>query len=314
MNKHKLTLLGGSHGELRVRADILHETLGALLEGARHATRFFVEGESSRKGPRPGWLDSACRLDIRSLSAGSAALAVEAPTLEEAAPFRFGHEGQGALFDEPEHGVATQTAVDLFGTVLASVLEGQTDEVMADRALLDTCVRFARAAGDGSDGIRLEGLSGRAEAVTVRLDDVPRLEMLRDETPEPQAVRVCGVLDTISASRSDVLIRLSDGSKVPARLEEHDAETLQRLFDRRVVISGVAQYRPSGKLLLVDAESLSEAREADEFFETVPVARARLSVVPSKKQEGAAGVAAFFGTWPGDESDEELLEALRAIG
>jgi len=37
MKKHTMTLLGGTRGELRVPADVLLETVGALLEGARKA-------------------------------------------------------------------------------------------------------------------------------------------------------------------------------------------------------------------------------------------------------------------------------------
>ena len=69
MHKHKLILLGDSHGELRVSAAALHETVGALLEGARQATRFIVEGESTRSGPRPTWLDAVCEIEITGLSA-----------------------------------------------------------------------------------------------------------------------------------------------------------------------------------------------------------------------------------------------------
>ena len=49
MKKHKLTLMGGAHDELRVPAAVLRESIEALLEGARLATRFAVEGESVRK-------------------------------------------------------------------------------------------------------------------------------------------------------------------------------------------------------------------------------------------------------------------------
>jgi len=58
---------------------VLLETVGALLEGARQATRFFIEGESTRKGPRPAWLDAACSVDVTGLTAGSAVVALEAP-------------------------------------------------------------------------------------------------------------------------------------------------------------------------------------------------------------------------------------------
>ena len=73
MHRHTLTLLGGTHDELRVPASVLLEGMEALLEGARLATRFSVEGESVRKGARPAWLDAACALTITGLTAGSAA-------------------------------------------------------------------------------------------------------------------------------------------------------------------------------------------------------------------------------------------------
>jgi hypothetical protein len=204
MNKHKLTLMGGPHGELRISAALLHEAVGALLEGARLATRFAVEGESVRKGPRPSWLDSACAVEITGLTAGSAVIAMEAPTLQEADAAKFGDEGQRSLFEEIDPGFGEQTAVDLFGEVLASVIERDADDVVADRALLDICVRFAKVSGDGFDGVQLEGLRGRDEPLVITRDHVPQIELLRDETPAPQAARVAGTLDTISASRSDV--------------------------------------------------------------------------------------------------------------
>ena len=114
MNKHKLTLVGGPHGELRISAALLHEAVGALIEGARLATRFAVEGESVRKGPRPAWLDSACAVEITGLTAGSAAIAMEAPTLQEADAAKFGDEGQRSLFEEIDRGFGEQTAVDTF--------------------------------------------------------------------------------------------------------------------------------------------------------------------------------------------------------
>ena len=158
MNEHKLTLMGGAHDELRVPASVLRESIEALLEGARLATRFAVEGESVRKGPRPTWLDAACALDITGLSPGSAVVSVEAPTLREADAVKFGDNGQRSLFGEAPADFGDQTAIDLFGQVLAAVVEQEPDDVVADRALLDSCVRFARVSGGGFEGVRLEGL------------------------------------------------------------------------------------------------------------------------------------------------------------
>jgi len=313
MKKHTMTLLGGRRGELRVPAEVLLEMVGALLEGARQAMRFFVEGESTRKGPRPAWLDAACEIEVTGLMAGSAVVALEAPALADAAPDRFGGAHQVSLFAEPQRLIdVSNSAVDVFGSVLASVVQGDKERVLADRALLDTCVRFARAARDGFDGVQLEGIAGMGAPLVVRRDDVAKIELVRDETPGPKAVRVTGTLDTISATKSDVVLTLTDGTAVAARLDSHDNEQLKALFGSRVVVSGMAQFRPSGKLLVIDVEHLGPARDGDAVFEGAPKAMAKpaVSLLP---QDEVTGVSAFFGTWPGEESDEELLGALEAI-
>lgn len=314
MNKHKLTLLGGLPGELRISATVLHEAVGALIDGARLATRFAVEGESVRKGPRPAWLDAVCDFEVTGLSAGSAVIAMEAHTLREVDQTRFGFGTQQSLFGDVDDQFGEQTAIDIFGQLLATVLEGEPDDVVADRALLDSCARFARVSGYGFDGFRLEGLRGRPSPLVITSKDAPRIELLRDETPRPQAARVAGTLDTVSASHADVVLALKDGTRVPGRMEEHNLEALRLLLGREVVVSGMAHYRPSGRLLLVDVEELDVARPEDRVFQKPPVARKQRVVIEPTGPNETSAVSAFFGTWPGDETDAELLAALRAIG
>jgi len=126
----------------------------------------------------------------------------------------------------------------------------------------------------------------------------------------PKAVRVTGTLDTISATKSDVVLTLADGTAVAARLDAHDNQQLKTLFGLRVVVSGMAQFSPSGKLLVIDVEHLGPARDGDAVFAPKATARPVASLLP---QDEASGVLAFFGTWPGDETDEDLLDALKAI-
>ncbi len=313
MIKHELKLLGGP-GALRLPAETLLETVGALLEGARQATRYLVDGESTRKGPRPAWLDAACRVEVTGLTAGSAIVAIEAPTLEEAVPERFGSGVPVSFFDGTDVSITKRTAVEVFARVLATAIEGRDDQVLADRPLLDTCVRFVRAAGSAYEGIEIGGLSGRHSRLTVRGEDARPFEVLRDKTPNPRAVRVTAVLDTISATRSDVVLSLPSGEKIAARIEDHEPATLRSLFGSRVVVSGMARFRPSGRVLLVEVEHIAEARDADALFETLPIASESLVIAPNATQDEGSGIAAFFGAWPGEESEDELLEALEALG
>lgn len=313
MKAHRLTLVGGSSEDLRVPAVLLHEAVGALIEGARLATRFAVEGESTRRGTRPGWLDAVCEFDVTGLSAGSVVIDMEAPTLAEADPARFRGE-QPTLFAEGDERIGERTAVDVFGRLLADLVEGDVEDVAADRALLDSCARFVRVAGSGFEGVRLDGLAGRDTPLVLRPEQAGAIERLRDATPRPQAARVAGRLDTVSASRSDVVLVLSDGTRVRARMEEHDLEALRALLGEEVVVSGVAHYRPSGRLMMLDAEALDRARAEDAVFRQAPAAARPRLVIETAEQASEPGVSTFFGTWPGDESDAELLEQLRAIG
>jgi hypothetical protein len=130
--------------------------------------------------------------------------------------------------------------------------------------------------------------------------------------PRPRAVRVAGTLDTISSSKPDFVLTLVDGTTVAARFHTGDIEQLKTLFGKRVVIDGVAQFSSAGALVNIDVEHLGPAHDGDELFERVPDAGAK-PVAATLSQGATTGVSAFFGTWPGDETDEELLEALKAI-
>lgn len=83
MKRHRLVLEGGDAGALRISDDQLAELLAALKEGARLALRFQAEGTSNQAGPRPRWLEACTSHVITGLSAGSAVLELEAPTLEQ---------------------------------------------------------------------------------------------------------------------------------------------------------------------------------------------------------------------------------------
>ncbi len=88
------------------------------------------------------------------------------------------------------------------------------------------------------------------------------------------------------STRSFGLI-LDGGEEIRGILIEGTSEVLRGYFGKDITVLGKAIYRPSGTLLRVDAS------------EILPVV------------EG--GVASFFGSWPGEETDRELLQALEEV-
>jgi hypothetical protein len=82
-----------------------------------------------------------------------------------------------------------------------------------------------------------------------------------------------------------------------------------------VVIDGEAVFRASGALLRIEAQRIDSAAETDMFFSRLPA--------PSKqkirsqdlrvRQSATTGVNAIWGAWPGEESEQEILDALEWV-
>jgi hypothetical protein len=77
-----------------------------------------------------------------------------------------------------------------------------------------------------------------------------------------------------------------------------------------IVITWNCLARPSGSLLRLDAEEILETTDGRMAFSSIPEALSKPFRTDRKLQTGKTGVAAFFGTWPGEETDGELLMAL----
>ena len=78
---------------------------------------------------------------------------------------------------------------------------------------------------------------------------------------------------------------------------------------------GNAVFRPSGKLLRVDAESVAPSAETGSFFSAIPKpVRMKFDVRETfRDQQHKLGLAAIIGKWPGDETDEEIEQALKEL-
>ena len=110
-------------------------------------------------------------------------------------------------------------------------------------------------------------------------------------------------------------LKLEDGDEVRGVLETNEqTEALKQSLGKKLLVLGRAVYRPSGKLLRIDAEGIRErARGSSLLFAKVPPPRElRPSAVRRKAlfASTAGSAPAFFGTWPGDETDEDFERML----
>ena len=181
--------------------------LTALKEGVQRAARFAVEGDSLKTGPKPGWLDAISQIDVTGLRAGSAVIAIETPTFRDAEPERFQDPIQLSSFGElPRTLDVSLSAIDVFGDILAKAVNDDVESLNADRSLIEACIGFARVSTKVFKGVQLGKVHGYSEPVTVDKKHVSKLQQLKAQTPASQAVRITGFLDTITASKSNIII------------------------------------------------------------------------------------------------------------
>lgn len=319
--KHQLRLLGGTQEEVRVALPALVEILSAYLSCVQLAARLSLDGVSSQRGPAPTWLTDVCdSIDVTALKPGSTVLAVEAPPLSKTVPDKFSPTSQLNLLEdrssslsESKVALGRSTPLDLLTDEVRSLLAPSTEDKEIDHTLLDAIIKLSDIAFRRFEGLEFSQITGQQPALRIQENDVARLRQLKDETPKPHAARLTGKLDTISHSEPDIKLTLTDGTKVKAVLETHDPNTLQPLWGDTVVVSGIAHYSMKGRLTRIYVERIEPARPSDVLFATLPTPPVSLRVALEQQKEGASTIGDLIGKWPGDETEEELLESLRAI-
>ena len=130
-----------------------------------------------------------------------------------------------------------------------------------------------------------------------------------------ERVRLAGLLDMVRASTQTFALRLDDGQEVQGALIAGQIEELAPLFRKMVLVLGRAVYRASGALLRVDADEVLPSSGQDHFFSKVPESSPATFNLNRElhKQRHKKGLAAIIGKWPGDESDEEIEQALKEL-
>jgi hypothetical protein len=285
----------------------------AFAHGAAGALRLRIEGRSATRADRlPAWVDYGTDFAVLDFTSDPPGIVLGAPSLEEALPERF---QQGDLFSPID---PRDSALSLLATSLQDASAGRVDSDAFDMDLLGVFARdFARLfRGSHVESIGMR--NGRIDSPRVDLDPTGLrvLAQLRDRTPRPRRVRLAGQIDVIRYSTCTFVMRLADGSEVRGVLIDEGAETLRPHFGKHVVVEGVAQFRPSGRLLRVDVDRLHAATARDlAAFSAAP--RPLEGVGDPRRarriQSSTTGINAIIGRWPGEESDADVNRILREI-
>lgn len=304
IHEHTITLKGPAASEAGLSGHVLRDLFGVLVQGAEQSLRFRLEGRSTARGTAPAWLRPASDFQMVDLArgVGTRTMRIEARSLVESMPDRF---PQADLFEDLD---PTRSPLEFFEEALEEALEERTDSEAFDQPLLQTCSDFRLLLGAGLESIEIRN------GHTVRVDStsMERLVRLSRVSYAQRKVRIAGRLDIIRYSDCRFTLVLSDGSKVPGAARDLGVEALRKGFGQQVVVTGTAEFRPSGRILRVDADLVEPATDSElKIFSVVP--RPLLAPAPIERVTERGGLAALLGKWPGDEPLEQLLSQLESL-
>ena len=307
-----VTLKSDRHYGSRPPAEPLGEVLRIIPAAVCSAIRMAFEGRSAARGAQPGWLQAAS--DIRFVDhsgTDETTLVFEAPQLGDAAKKIYEQHELWATRPEP-----TDSGFDLLADVVSDVAARNSDSERFDARLLRRVANFGHAMNGTFQEIVITGHRyTRSHPASVTPGVISTAREFSSSTPASQAARVMGRLDMIRGSTQSFGLKLRNGDEVRGVFTEGDIGQLAQLFQRDVLVLGKAVYRPSGRLLRIDASEILNATDEDQFFSKLPVPRMVKRDVrePFGFQQGKGGIGAIFGKWPGDESDDQIAAALEEL-
>jgi len=310
--EQQIILRSDQHYGKKVPPGPLGRVLGEIPKAVRQSVRMAFDGRSTLSGKRPGWLETAS--DIRFIDYSGddeTILHFELPLLGEAAPELY---EQGELW--PTKPSPKDTCFDLLADIVVDVAKNNPDSDKFDRPMLNRLTKFN---GSINAAFREVAITGQRYTVShpgiLNREVIDTARTFSSNTPDSQQARVVGCLDMIRASTQSFALMLDDDEEVRGVLVNGDIVHFTALFKKRVMVLGKAVFRASGRLLRIDAEEIALAQDDDTFFSSVPKpTRQKLDVHQIvRDQQHKKGLAAIFGKWPGDETDEQIEQALQEM-
>jgi hypothetical protein len=128
------------------------------------------------------------------------------------------------------------------------------------------------------------------------------------DSATPPRVRLEGVLDMVQASDSSFRLSLADGRTVPGRLVGPPITSLARVLGRTLLVFGTGRFGPGGELEGVDADGFipNDGQPWDVSPDDFPFSR-------EVAEEMSRRFRSIVGAWPGDETDDQVEQALREL-
>ncbi len=278
-----------------------------LQEVAGGSLRLVIEGISSKKGPRPEWLEESVNFQLTGIQKGSTDLMVEAPILEDVL-----QQIQIPMFGRNPQSLQKYTGIDLALESFNQAFGNKKEDDLLDKYLLQKMEDYRSLFQNGKGAIQIRGYNYE-KPTEITHQSFEHIKKLEKQTPPRSRAQISGTLDLMQYSKDLIQVKTKQGDIHALLTGGIQFGDISQYFGQKVTLQGIANFKPSGKVSAIEVDSVRPATEEDEWFtkEPSPI-KEQLDLKELRTEQKYKGTKLdnITGKWPGDEPIEELLEML----
>ncbi|MBK9213334.1 MAG: hypothetical protein IPO14_10410 [Saprospiraceae bacterium] len=215
---------------------------------------------------------------------------------------------------KPREDVLKMTPMSLVIDSFQIALNENIEEADIDKPLLKSLMNFRKNFISDNEIFYLAN-RGTIPAVRITKDDFHKISVLEDSIPESKKVVINGQLDEMKVSKNKLGLQTENGFVNVFANDKNIIQGILEFMGKEVTISGIAHYKPNGRLSFIEIQDFGKPQTTDKFFSRQPNAMTvKQQLLFQTKQVKKPNVLIdIIGQWPGDESDNEFAEILKGV-
>lgn len=288
------------------------ERLTKIADGIRKvsegALQIRLKGISLTRGRKKVSLQDALKVSLTGIKEGSTILCLETEkfekTLQSYQTDIFRAESQAELPNE--------TPISLFIKTFQNALTDDDHQDLLDKPLLRELKNLKKAFFNEEETMIFSN-QGSLPDLQLTQKDFKKIKVLEDEIPDPQHVVLNGVVELLQFSTLKVKIKTEEGIVDGFLADDLSSEDIASFWGKEVTITGTSHFKPRGKSV-IEIERVFEPGEGDSYFSKRPKSETvEMQLERQIREKGSNPLAEIIGRWPGDETDEEFEQMLKAL-
>lgn len=207
------------------------------------------------------------------------------------------------------------TPVSLVIKTFRAALTDEEDRNLLDEPIIADLIKFKNFFRTDTEYIALSN-RGTIPEIQFSKREVEQIESLYGMLPSPERMVINGIVDEMKFSKKQLTLITEGQQKVVVLPSKKDSlNNVKEFFGREITLVGTAHFKSGGQLSYIIMDSFSLPSAGDRFFSQKPhkmdiQQQVALQIRENRK---ANPLNDILGKWPGDESDDEFNNMMKAL-